>query len=1724
MSAEDKKSRKARKSALTREINTLRRLMADGERDELDKRLPGLKGKFTEFATAHEKFHSGLKEEDEMDESEAYFEEVENNYIESKLILNKWLAATSEVPKEKIEKTEKTETNDKVDFLTLANLPKVEVEHFDGNPMKYHTFLSVFDEHVHKTSLEPSVKLTRLIQYTTGKAKEAIESCVLLGGKGYEEARAILKQRFGDDFIISNHVIKNIRFGKPVKTPEELQRFCDELTRCKAVLTSMRRLQEIDTQSSVVDIVKRLQPYLRNRWKRQAMEYKRERKAYPGISELVKFVMTETEEALDPVYGSLNQTDLHKPLVSKIKTPTSTSLSVSAASGSSPTPSCLSTQFTPRPAPSCIACRGPRHRLFTCEQFKKMRPSDRFELVQRHKLCENCLMDNHATSQCRKPSVCSVPGCGMKHTKFIHINQPPASTTSVNSREVSVNHVGTVKDDTSQYIDVMLPVVKVVVNGSQETYAMLDTGSNSSFCTERLVKALQIQGNVVKYKLNTLSASQEDKQTMIVDLDLMSCNGDSAMQLSHVFVVPEIPANVPMINFHAYPHLRELPLYTGGCVDILIGQSHAEALIPLETKTGDKGDPFAVKTLFGWSINGPVTSFGKPSTKVVANFISATPADTDIERLWEIEGEDLYSDKQSWSEEDKHVIELWDKQHKMVDGHYQVPVPWRPGVQFPCNYGVAVSRLGSLCGNLKKRGLTQRYQEEVDKLLQQGYAEPVKNQNVLSQKIWYLPHQAVLNVKKPEKLRLVFDCASKFRGESLNDKAYQGPDINNRLIDVLLRFRQHAYAVMADVEAMYNQVVIPTEDRDALRFLWNDDSGNIVEYRMTRHLFGGVWCACSATYCLRRVVYDNPDVADIIKDTICKSFYVDDCLASVCNEDTAVEVINGTRAILAAGGFNLTKFVANKDTVLEQIPEELRAKEVKDLSEGRQSKVLGVRWDVGQDLFVYQRHACGDTTENLTRRSILSFVSGMYDPLGFINPVTVVGRMLFQDACKSQLGWDDVVPQELQQRWKVWTASLQDLDLFRIPRCFKPSPFDDSYMELHHFSDSSSRAYGSCSYIRCVNKNGQIHTSLIMSKCRVAPLKQVTIPRLELQAAVLSAKADQLLRRELELDIVESYFWTDSQVVLSYIRNTTQRFQVFVGNRVSLITGLTNPQQWLHIKGDLNPADLLTRGQQPKTMDMEVWLRGPNFLQRYKPDWPSQDIDTEIKKDDPEVKREVRTACVTSTEVHPIDVLAEYCSSWFKLKRFVAWWIRLQKVLLSKDRSSRKGELSVTEVREAESVIMRHVQSRYYAEDLRLCSSGSTLRRTSQLKSLQPMLDQDGILRIGGRIKHAGLDVNLAHPVIVPHKHRIANLIVKQAHDVAHVGNEWTLSILREKYWITKARSMVKKVRRECFTCKKLFQSPSHQMMADLPEERLTSAKPPFTFIGMDCFGPFAVKFGRAEVKRWGCLYTCLTTRAIHIEKVDSMETDSFLNGYRRFQSRRGTPSKIYCDNGTNFVGAHTELTRALKQLDVGKLTAHGVREETEWHFNTPHASHKGGVWERMIGVTRRIMSSLLDSGRLTDEILSTVFTEVEAIINGRPITKMSDQVDDPSPLTPSHLLLLRGGPVAPPGKFSQGDMYRRRWRYVQHLADQFWTRWVKEYLPQLQRRSKWMEKQENFKVGDLILLVDEHTPRSLWPLGLITDVKVGRDGLVRTVTIKTQSTTLVRPVTKVVKLEGELE
>ena len=398
----------------------------------------------------------------------------------------------------------------------------------------------------------------------------------------------------------------------------------------------------------------------------------------------------------------------------------------------------------------------------------------------------------------------------------------------------------------------------------------------------------------------------------------------------------------------------------------------------------------------------------------------------------------------------------------------------------------------------------------------------------------------------------------------------------------------------------------------------------------------------------------------------------------------------------------------------------------------------------------------------------------------------------------------------------------------------------------------------------------------------------------------------------------------------------------------------------------------------------------------------------------------------------------------------------------------------MADLEKATFTIVKLVQREVYAEEIQDLETRGHVKRSSKIVKLRPILD-DCVMRVGGRIADAPIAFDAKFPMIVPPKHHVAQLLIASFHQkLLHAGQNHILAHLREKFWIPNGRSAVRKVVRSCMTCKKQRAATMEQMMSALPAFRTTAYEPCFTYTGVDYFGPLNVKKGRSVVKRWGAIFTCMNSRAIHLELATSLEADCFINVFRRFVNRRGPPKFMYSDNGTNFVGAEREIRQAIENWNQCQIRDELLQRGCQWVFQPPKASHASGVWERLIRSTRTALKAMLGESLVEEDVLATVLTEVEATLNSRPLFAVSDDPNDLQPLTPNHLLLQRTVSALPPGTFVKEDMlFRKKWRQTQILADHFWRRWLKEYVPALQERQKWHRPRRNAQVGDLLLVVD---------------------------------------------------
>ncbi|XP_038073422.1 uncharacterized protein LOC119741653 [Patiria miniata] len=1687
-----------------------------------------------------------------------------------------------------------------VDSQREAALPSSEIDPFSGaDVLSYMTFMKNFGYVVEGKTNDPARRLELLLKYTKGEAHELIKECPMIEtpSQAYERAKQLLKRDYGQPSILAAaYKNKAEQWGK-IATGDKtgLRKFSIFLINCCNGKQSNRDMASMDGFEFLKLLAGKLPVALQQQWIRQVGKFREIEERSPTLEDFERFVGQISRNENDPRIAGLgyqrrNEEDkkqLYKSTRHESRGVTQRKAFAATVKERRDAPKHISKENKAAKAP-CLHCGdGTNHCVLDCRKFASLDAKAKSEFCHKRGMCFGCLNPGHMKKTCPNPDWAKCSLCSRRHVTCMHDpdrqpatpkneqKEPETAKVTTGCVSVEAKACGATNTDKTNPLMAIVPVT-IKAKSSTEcitTYAFIENGCGAVFSTKELNRQLKTKSRKTKLIIKTMNSEELINTEVILDeLQLSSIDGDTFIDLPAVFMKDSMPVTMKEAptqrDLNEWSHLKQIKLPDQRNIDIpkvslMIGVNVPAASLPLETAAGHLGDPYAIRSPLGWLVYGlPGKLRDQPEVSVNINM--------DF-------NERLNDDKQAMSVEDRQFITFMDESVVKTSGHYQMKLPFRDcKVCMPDNR----SQAGMFAARLNKKlskddRLKTQYTDFMTDLERKGFAERVPLPEIKRDdgRVWYIPHHGVYHPRKPDKLRVVFNCPVDYKGTSLNSQLLQGPDMTNHMYGVLLRWRQENVAIMADIEAMFYQVRVTPGDCDMLRYLWwpeGDLQREPEVYRMLVHLFGAVSSPSCANYALKKKATDNEHKyrREVI-EAIHNDFYVDDFVKSVATEDEGISLAQDMKRAVAEGGFKLTKWTSNSRKLLATIPKEDLAKEVRNLDlqtdELPVERALGVQWCIEDDRLQFSQEKVNPKP---TRRNILSVMSSIFDPFGATSPFVLRAKMILQSLCRNKIGWDDPIPTKEKQEWENWLKDLPNLSRVQLNRCFKPVNFGKvANVQMHHFTDASQQGYGTVTYLRLTNENRETHCEFVCAKARVAPLKTHTIVKMELTAATSAVRQDDLLKRELTVNIDQTVFWTDSQTVLKYIMNETTRFPVFVANRIAVIRDASDISQWRYVPTKLNPADHASRGLSAEDLiNKPEWLGGPNFLSQPEESWPGAE---QIQMEDDEENDNCEVAdgasqvninvVMTSNETSAIDQLIHHYSDWTKLKRAIAWWLRLKTMLQHRKTNCNKKPLqnkplTVEEMQCAEKAILKYVQGCAFPREVEALKNVKTsdqnpdnplaagkeatpiehqrkpINKGSPLISLDPEL-RDGLLTVGGRLRHASIPEAAKHQLILPKDHHISTLVIRHIHQRSgHQGRNHILGELRQRYWILEAGVAVRSLIHQCVICRKYQAGPGKQRMADLPAYRVRPDAPPFTYTGVDYFGPFDIKYGRVIRKRYGVVFTCLTSRAIHIEVADSLDTSSCISALRRFMARRGKVKEIHPDNGSNFVGADKELQRAMQEWNHGEINNFALKHDIKWQFNTPAASHHGRVWERKIRTIRKILHAILSEQYMktcqSEEQLRNFMCEVEAVINSRPLTRAPDDPHDLSVITPNSLILLKPDSTLPPGVFSQEDQYsRRRWRQMQYMADVFWKRWTREYLPTLQQRQKWSQPSRNIEKGDVVLIVDNSAPRNSWPMGLVQEVFMDKRGHVRSVKVMTKTSVLVRPITKLcLLLEQDVE
>ncbi|XP_026666969.1 uncharacterized protein LOC113463933 [Ceratina calcarata] len=928
----------------------------------------------------------------------------------------------------------------------------------------------------------------------------------------------------------------------------------------------------------------------------------------------------------------------------------------------------------------------------------------------------------------------------------------------------------------------------------------------------------------------------------------------------------------------------------------------------------------------------------------------------------------------------------------------------------------------------------------------------------------------------------------------------------------------------ADIRDMFLKIKIREEDQDVQRFLWRgaDRTKPPEEYVFTSVLFGAKSSPCTAIFIKNKNASQFLSKYPVTANSIIENCYMDDYLHSCRTVEEAAKCVSEAIEINKLANWETHSWASNHAEILNELcGGDSTSNLIKTVdSQNNDEKVLGLKWLNATDelAFRFNRDKISEDFYNgakrPTKREFLGIIMSIFDPLGFLIPFTVQSRVLMQRIWVSGIGWDEPLHDDEFATWQHWLKGLDSVKNCKIDRCYQLKNQQTTFAELHIFCDASTKAYAAVAYWRLALSDDKFHVSIIAAKARVAPLKVVSIPRLELQAALLGVRLAKTISDEHDFKISKRAFWSDSKTVLSWIRKDPRDFKVFVANRLGEIRENSKVDEWKYINTKENPADDGTRSVTNALQQGSRWLQGPSFLREPENRWPEERSQVKCSEDLAECLRsETRVVCT----VERGNWLVEFSrfSTYERLMKAVMCVIKVKDIFKKvKSRSSIKIKL------EAEKVCVRVSQSISFHDEINAIKRSKTMPKNSKILPLNAFLDGDNILRVEGRLRHFDSDELDTQPIILDAKETFTQLVIKYHHEkFYHGSHEAVINELRQRFWIVGLRQGLKSLVSKCSICRMRRARPANPKMADLPPARLAFRLRPFSHCGVDYFGPMQVKIGRRREKRWGVLFTCLTTRAVFIELAHSLSTDSAIMAFRRFTSRRGTPVCVYSDNGTNFKGMDKELQQALKDINRSEIDSFAVENNIDWKFNPPTASHMGGAWERLIRSVKIALAIVLKEQAPKEEVMLTLLAEIEHSVNSRPLTHVSVDPRDAEALTPNHFLFgSSSGQIKISRCDAQSECTRQQWRVAQYFADAFWKRWLREYLPTLLPRKKWRETEMPMKVGDIVLILDNNVERNQWRKGVIVKVFSGTDGQVRVAEVRTANGIFKRPTRKLVK------
>ncbi len=1269
--------------------------------------------------------------------------------------------------------------------------------------------------------------------------------------------------------------------------------------------------------------------------------------------------------------------------------------------------------------PKCASC-GEAHWVGRCQSFTALDTEARNRLAREKRLCLNCLSPAHTVRQCNNKHSCR--HCNLRHHSLLHREQhpsagtstPQAAPTTVAAVDSTEAGAAATSNPDSGYFTCTVTARVQHEDTIKLTRVLLDHGSGSCFMSEELASSLRLPRSP-QDKLFKGFGKGTVRSRFKVYASLCSTTSSFATSPITFSIIPHSlhtspPAELDLVLGRA----SELGLTLsdsalGGRVDVILGGAYPWDLCGEVITQG----PFRfIHTRFGYSAVGPLQA--APTILTIAE--SDSTLKDDLQKLWAL---DKVPETTIMSEPDKQALSNFQETTTLQDGRVQVTLPFRKdALPLGNSKRQALSRFFHNERSLRAKGKLNDFNLALNEYLELGHAHVIPAHEIdTKQPVYYMPvHGVFKDSSTTTKVRPVFDASAKTStGTSLNDCLLIGPNLYPQLADVLLQFRLHPVGLSADISKMFREIRLDPAFRDYHRFLLRRNEGQISDCRMERVTFGVASSPFLATQTLRFIADKFREAYPRAARLIETVFYVDDFVAGAANVHNADNIRDELCELLSKAGMTLRKWRSNSAEFLDHTPACLREVATTTLQLQESPKALGAHWDTANDSLHIAIPELPKPDSKVTKRVVASISASVFDILGLFAPTTIIPRMILQETWKLHLPWDKELPQVLKESWASWTADLPHVKSYAISRTYFKNAASIMFTTLHGFSDASDKAYGAVVYLRVVNKDSSVYTTLVTAKARVLPIKHTTVPRAELLGALLLAKLLSHVARLLNISNDNLFTWTDSSIVLHWLsKDASQLSDRFVASRVQACHDLLPHVKWKHVRTHDNPADLASRGVSASSLvQSTLWWAGPSWLSQPPDSWPILHIGR--PKESLTILTISPVHTMDSARQEFLDGLWRRISFLHTLERVVAWIFRFYQRARFKAQISATA-LSSSELQASRSKLISLSQHQSFPEVFDFVANDKVPPKSHPLHQFLPTIINEQLqLKSRVRSSHSHSSPQLLTPL--HQKSLFTQLLLATYHNsMLHPGVSALQSIISRTFYVPGLRNVLKKLSRLCPQCQRAYAKPLLHQLGLLPAVR-TTPSPPFTKVGVDFAGPLMLRRGHTRkpviVKAYVAVFVCMATKAVHLDLCASLSTEDFLASLTRFVARRGCPTDIYSDNGSNFVGAREEIrtvealfgSRDFKERRSRFSQQNGIN----WHNIPPRAPHFGGLWEAAVRSMKVLLRKNLSPHHLRFDEMYTLLTEAESIFNSRPLTPLKkDEVAGGQVLTAGHFLIGR--------------------------------------------------------------------------------------------------------------------